>query len=82
MKEMIKKITLNAIGCLLLISCQVFGQRQMEKLDRGLVAVKDSNGVFISWRVLGTEWTSIGYNLYRDGQKITAISNTGASKNH
>ena len=79
MKEMIKKITLSAIVCLQLISCQVFGQRQMENLDRGLVAVKDSNGVFISWRVLGTEWTSTAYNLYRDGKKITTISNTGAS---
>ena len=30
-------------------------KRQMEALDRGLVAVKTENGVFISWRVLGNE---------------------------
>ncbi|PDO09188.1 MAG: hypothetical protein BLM47_13995, partial [Candidatus Reconcilbacillus cellulovorans] len=28
--------------------------RQMEFLNRGLVAVKVSNGVFLSWRLLGT----------------------------
>jgi len=76
---MIQKITLLVLGCLLLLSINVQGQRQMEKLDRGLVAVKDSSGVFISWRVLGTEWTSTGYNLYRDGKKITTVPNTGAS---
>jgi len=74
-----RKITLLLLGCLLLLSVNVLGQRQMEKLDHGLVAVKDSSGVFVSWRVLGTEWTSTGYNLYRDGKKITTIPNTGAS---
>ena len=34
-------------------------KRQMEALDRGLVAVKTENGVFISWRVLGNEKDSL-----------------------
>jgi rhamnogalacturonan endolyase len=51
--------------------------RQMENLDRGVVAVKVSNGVFISWRVLGTEAASVTYNLYRGSTKVAAI--TGAS---
>ena len=76
---MIRKITLLVLSCLLLLSLNVLGQRQMEKLDRGLVAVKDSSGIFVSWRVLGTEWTSASYNLYRDGKKITTVSNTEAS---
>jgi len=76
---MIKKFTLLTLGCLLLLCVNVLGQRQMEKLDRGLIAVKDSSGVFVSWRVLGTEWTSASYNLYRDGKKITTVTNTGAS---
>ena len=32
-----------------------FTTRQMENLDRGLVAVNNGNGVFISWRWLGSE---------------------------
>ena len=32
-------------------------QRQMERLDRGLVAINQGTGagVFLSWRLLGTE---------------------------
>lgn len=53
--------------------------RQMEKLDRGLVAVKVSSGVFISWRVLGTEWSGVSYNLYRDSTKLNSSPITGAT---
>ncbi|WP_225947932.1 rhamnogalacturonan lyase [Paenibacillus sp. OAS669] len=53
-------------------------QRQMEFLDRGLVAVKVDNGVFVSWRLLGTDPSGIKFNLYRDGVKVNAepISNS------
>lgn len=44
--------------------------RQMEYLDRGVVAVKVNNGVYISWRYLGTDNPSIGFNIYRDGTKV------------
>lgn len=44
--------------------------RQMEYLDRGVVAVKVNNGVYISWRYLGTDSPSIGFNIYRDGTKV------------
>ncbi len=44
--------------------------RQMEYLDRGVVAVKVNNGVYISWRFLGTDDPSAGFNIYRDGKKI------------
>jgi len=46
--------------------------RQMEKLDRGVVAVKVSSGVFISWRVLGTEASDVTYNLYRGSTKLNS----------
>lgn len=45
--------------------------RQAEALDRGLVAVNTSEGVFVSWRMLGTDPSSIAFHLYRDGQRIT-----------
>lgn len=46
--------------------------RQFENLDRGVVAVKVNNGVFVSWRALGTESLSVGYNLYRGTTKLNA----------
>uniref|UniRef100_UPI00313B441C rhamnogalacturonan lyase family protein n=2 Tax=Bacillus sp. OTU2372 TaxID=3043858 RepID=UPI00313B441C len=45
-------------------------QRQMEKLDRGLVAVQVENGVYVSWRMLGTDPEGVSFNIYRDGQKV------------
>ncbi|MEH7117327.1 hypothetical protein V7128_07880 [Neobacillus vireti] len=45
-------------------------QRQMEKLDRGLVAVKVENGVYVGWRMLGTDPEGVSFNIYRDGQKV------------
>nr|WP_328824228.1 hypothetical protein [Metabacillus schmidteae] len=44
--------------------------RQMEELGRDLVAVKVDEGVFISWRLLGTDSEDTAFNLYRDGKKV------------
>ena len=49
----------------------MFAQRKIDKLDRGLVAMKVSNGIFLSWRVLGEEYYDVSYNVYRDGELIT-----------
>jgi len=46
--------------------------RQMEFLNRGLVAVKVSNGVFLSWRLLGTESMNTTFHVYRNGTRITS----------
>lgn len=48
-------------------------QRFMDTLDRGLVAVKQSSGVFLSWRINGTEYYNVGYNVYRDGTRLNAM---------
>lgn len=46
-------------------------KRQMETLDRGIVAVRKSpEEVFISWRLLGTDPAKTGFNLYRGYQKL------------
>jgi len=37
-----------------------------------VVAVATSNGVFVSWRMLGSEADSVAYNVYRNGSKLTA----------
>lgn len=58
--------------------------RQMEELDRGLIAVKTTadtrgqtvNGVYLSWRLLGTEsLENQAFDIYRNG---TLIHTTGA----
>ncbi len=41
-----------------------------EKLDRGTVAVKTPEGIFIGWRSLLTDGDSTLFDLYRDGEKI------------
>ncbi|MBN2214001.1 MAG: autotransporter-associated beta strand repeat-containing protein [Bacteroidales bacterium] len=64
---------------LLFIFAEAGAQRMMEKLDRGLLAVKVPEGVYISWRVPGTEWQNVSYNLYADGTKINMSPVTGAS---
>ena len=43
----------------------IAGQPQQEKIGRGVVAVKTDEGVFVSWRYLGTDSPSAGFNLYR-----------------
>ncbi len=57
----------------------VAGSRQMEKLDRGLVAIKVNNGVFLSWRMLGTDPSNVAFNLYRSGTKVNSSPITGAT---
>jgi rhamnogalacturonan endolyase len=49
----------------LLISTNILSQNKMEYLTRGLHAVPDGNGnVLISWRLLGTEDSTVNFNLY------------------
>ncbi len=53
--------------------------RQMEKLDRGLVAVQTENGVYLSWRLLGTEATpskitkAPAFDVYKNSHKIATV---------
>jgi len=39
--------------------------RQMENLTRGVVAVKQPGGVYVGWRLFGTDPEGIAFNLYR-----------------
>ena len=53
--------------------------RQMENLDRGVVAVYKGGGkIYIGWRMLGTDPSSIGFNVYRGTTKLnsTPITNS------
>ena len=51
--------------------------RNMEMLDRGIVAVKTDDGVFVMWRRLATESADTQFTLYRNKEVIAegAITN-------
>jgi rhamnogalacturonan endolyase len=55
---------------LMFISHETSAQRFMEKLDRGVVAIRqDDKRVFVSWRLLGNEPDDISFNVYRSSGK-------------
>jgi len=53
--------------------------RQMELLDRGVVAVKTGQGVFVSWRLFGNEGSNVSFNVYRDGKKVNTSPITNST---
>jgi rhamnogalacturonan endolyase len=70
-----KYILLQFLAMLLFLpGITATAQRLMEKLDRGVVAVrKDNDSVFVSWRMLGTEPDGIAYNIYRQSGSARAV---------
>lgn len=45
--------------------------RLVENLDRGVVALQADDGIFVSWRLLASEYQAdIAFNVYRNGSKI------------
>jgi len=62
-----------------IIATPSFAARQAEYLDRGVVALPSGSGVLISWRMLGDDPASIGFNVYRNGSKITATPITNST---
>ena len=69
-------INLLTLFCLFLIPVffPVSAQRQMENLNRGVIAFSQGNGnVYIGWRMLGTDPNDISFNVYRstnDGKAV------------
>ena len=53
-------------AALLLLFAPLQAQRLMEKLGRGVIAVRESETrVYVGWRLLGTDAADIAFNLYR-----------------
>lgn len=71
-KNIFKKIIIINIFIISIHSVSVNAQWQwpMEILDRGLVALETTDGIFLSWRMFGTDQLDIAFNLYRNGEKI------------
>ena len=58
----------------LFFCCSATAQRQMEYLNRGIVAVPDGKGnIFVSWRLLVTDDDKIAFNIYRSMNNAKAI---------
>jgi rhamnogalacturonan endolyase len=58
----------------LLFNISANGQRQMENLGRGIMAVRQSSdSVFISWRLYGTDPQNIAFNIYRKTGSVPPI---------
>ncbi|MEH7120307.1 SGNH/GDSL hydrolase family protein [Neobacillus vireti] len=54
-------------------------KRQMEDLDRAPVSIKTDDGVYVSWRMLGTDPDDISFNVYRDGNRINKTQITAST---
>jgi len=51
------------------LGSSVYAQRQMDKLDRGLVAVQAGPGeVYVSWRLLKDDPKDLAFNVYRQAE--------------
>lgn len=80
MKNKRKRLSLVLSFCmafdgLALQSCnEATPQMQKDKLNRGVVAVRESSEhVIISWRYLSSDPLNTSFNVYRDGEKIAEV---------
>ena len=49
-----------------------YSKLQREKLNRGVIAIRENpSEVVVSWRYLSSDPIKSGFNVYRDGKKIT-----------
>src|SRR5665647_1162482 len=67
-KNTFSKISYFVFSVMILILAEygAKAQRQMENLDRGVIAVHNTNdSVYIGWRLSGTEPDEVAFNIYR-----------------
>jgi len=75
------KILLFSLS-LLAFSTDLFGQRQLETLGRGVVGMRTSSTqVYIGWRMLGTDPEDASFNLYRVRGGVTNKLNSSPITN-
>jgi rhamnogalacturonan endolyase len=56
-----------------------FAAPQMERLDRGFVAIHTATNVFLSWRLLANDSTNIAFDVYARGEKVNVAPLTNAT---
>jgi len=65
---------------LCLLAMPAYGQRIMEKLGRGFVAVGGGTGTLLSWRLYGTEQgTDVAFNVYKGTTKLNSAAITNST---
>src|SRR5688572_25352964 len=57
------------------------GFYRMERLNRGVVAVTATGGVYVGWRMFGFEYdaanpSNVSYNVYRNGTMVGSVTNS------
>lgn len=65
-----RQIITIILALLTVVSIQA--QRKTDPLDRGLVAVPNNSGIYLSWRIQPEEYYNVTYNVYRNGTKINS----------
>ena len=53
--------------------------RKMEKIDRGLIALRSGSANYIGWRLFGTDPKDIAFNVYRGNIKLNISPITGST---
>jgi rhamnogalacturonan endolyase len=67
------KAVLIALFLVISLASASFAARYMERLDRGVVAVRvNASSVYVGWRMFGTDPAGISFNVYRSGVKVNA----------
>ncbi|MFD2569025.1 T9SS type A sorting domain-containing protein [Spirosoma soli] len=57
-----------------------YAQKRMERLNRGVVAVRTSaSQVYVGWRMFGTEPANVAFNVYRGSTKINSSPITNST---
>lgn len=74
MEQKTKPTVAIVLGTILFSTGSIHAQRYMEKLGRGVVAIRTgSSQVYVGWRMLGTDPNDIAFNLYRSTGGGTAV---------
>jgi rhamnogalacturonan endolyase len=83
MKTMFRRIRVMLVVVQLMLILPgagwIHGQRHMEYLDRGLVAVARPDRVFLSWRIFATDTAKVEFNLYRNDTLVNPVPIDGVS---
>src|ERR1051325_6790365 len=71
---------ISVLLSLFLVPGRSTAQKQMERLNRGVVAVRTSTSqVYIGWRLFGNDPSGIGFNVYRNSTLLNASPITGST---
>ncbi|MCY1139620.1 cellulose binding domain-containing protein [Actinoplanes sp. Pm04-4] len=53
--------------------------KQRERLDRGVISVRSGSANLVSWRLLATDPSGVGFNVYRGTTKVNASPLTAST---